>query len=332
MKLLRAASPFKTRGIFAALGLLLAFLAPLSGCERPAPEPLRIASSPWPGYEPLYLARDLGYFDAERVALFELPSSDITMESFRNRSSDIASLTLDEVLELLHDGVPLRIMLVMDISNGADAVMAAPSIKKLSDLKGKRIATTNIPLGFYMLSRLLEKAGLSRADVQVFPMAESAHEAFYREKRADAAITFEPFKTRLAQAGAHKIFDSADIPNEIFDLLVVHEDAYLARRGEVCAIARQWYRTLAYMRSRPDDAAQRVARRLGVDVGEYRAMMEGIVIPPLAETRRLLWGGQPAIVASAQKLTAVMLRERQLQRPVDVAAALDPSFSACFDE
>lgn len=106
------------QAIFAGLVLWIA------SCSESPPEPLRIVSSPWPGYEPLYLARDLGYFGNNRVNLFELPSADINMESFRNGSIDLATLTLDEAIELLRDGIKLRILLVMDFSNGADAVLA----------------------------------------------------------------------------------------------------------------------------------------------------------------------------------------------------------------
>ena len=69
--------------------LFIASLLLLSCGEAPQ-EPLRISSSPWPGNEPLYLARDLGYFNRERVNLYELPSADINLESFRNPANRVA--------------------------------------------------------------------------------------------------------------------------------------------------------------------------------------------------------------------------------------------------
>ncbi len=310
------------------LAVSLMFL--LAGCEGPPLAPLRVASSPWPGYEPLYLARDLGYLGDERVNLFELPSADITMESFRNRSTDLATLTLDEVLELMHDGTKLRILLVLDVSNGADAVMARPEIKTLADLKGKRIAMENIPLGSYMLSRLLEAAGLTRADVTIIPMSESKHDLFYRQGKADAVITFEPFKTRLAQAGAHVLFDSSRIPNEIFDLLMVHEDVYQARRDEICQLVGQWFHTLDYMRDQPADAAARISRRLRVNATEYHEMMRGIHLPSSAENVKMLGGAEPALLVPARKLAAIMRQEGQLTGPVDARMAIDPAFAECL--
>jgi NitT/TauT family transport system substrate-binding protein len=309
---------------FASLSVAL-----LTACGEKPSEPLRIASSPWPGYEPLYLARDLGYLPANRATVFELPSSDITLESFRNRSADLATLTLDETLDLLQSGIKLRIVAVMDSSNGADAVMARPEIKTLRDLKGRRIAIENIPLGVYMLTRTLNAAGLTRADVQVVPLSENKHEQLYKQNKVDALITFEPFKSQLTALGAHIIFDSSRIPNEIFDLLVVHESVYQQRKADVCNIARQWYRTLGYMHTAPEDSEQRIARRLGVDVPAYRNMAAGIVIPTLTQNRALLAGDHPALLPAAKLLTHVMLHEGQLHSTVDLRTALAPDLQEC---
>ncbi len=52
-------------------------LAILGGCaEEPAP-PIRIGTNPWPGYEFLHLADELGYFEEEgvEVRLVELTSN-----------------------------------------------------------------------------------------------------------------------------------------------------------------------------------------------------------------------------------------------------------------
>lgn len=319
----------KTR-LGTALACLLCALSLASCGGRESQTPLRIASSPWPGYEPIYLARDIGYLPKDQANIFELPSSDITLESFRNRSADMATLTLDETIDLLAGGAKVRILFVMDTSNGADAVMASPHIRQLSDLKEKRIAITNIPLGVYMLSRLLDAAKLERKDVQVLPSSENQHATMYRQGKADAFITFEPFKSELAGMGAHVIFDSSHIPNEVLDLMVVHEDVFQNRHQEVCHVARQWFRTLDYIKQSPDDAIRRMSKRLGVGTNEYRQMADGIKIPSRQENRTLLLGQQPLIAPAAQKLLQVMLREGQLHKSVDLSAALPAEAESCL--
>ena len=326
MKSLKARLPGASLLLMATAILLLA------ACDGRQEPPLRIASSPWPGYEPLYLAKELGYLPPEKVKLYELPSSDITLEAFRNNSADIATLTLDETLDLIQSGVKLRILAALDVSHGADAVMAKPNIRKLSDLKGKRIAILNIPLGVYMLSRTLEKAGLTRKDVTVIPVAESKHEEMYRLGKADAFITFDPFKTALSKLGAHVLFDSSMIPNEIFDLMLVREEVFQTRREEVCDVARQWLRTLQYMRLSPEHTSVTIAKRLSITPEEYHAMVQGIRTPSLQENIELLSGQQPRILDAAKRLQAVMLEEHQLTRGIDISPALIPDLNACLTE
>lgn len=312
--------------------IAMVLLSQLTACEGKHDAPLRIASSPWPGYEPLYLAKEIGYLTPEKARLFELPSSDITLESFRNHSADIATLTLDETLDLMESGVKLRILMALDVSNGADAVMANPKVKRLADLKGKRIAVLNIPLGVYMLSRTLDAAGLTRKDVTVIPSAESKHEEMYRLGKADAFITFDPFKTGLANQGAKVLFDSSRIPNEIFDLMLVREEVYQTRRADVCNVARQWLRTLEYMRQSPDAAADSIAKRLGVTPQEYRTMVQGIKTPTLEENLALLGGEEPGILNVAKRLNAVMVGEGQLKHDIDIRPSLAPDLQACIVE
>ena len=312
--------------------IYLIVLCFLTSCTEPSEEPLRISSSPWPGYEPLYLARDLNYLPSDKVHIFELPSSDINMESFRNRSTDVSTLTLDETLELLHDGIMLRILLIMDISNGGDAVLAKPEIKNMGDIKGKRISIVNITLGLYMLNRFLDHAGLERNDVEVFPMPESNQEYFFLQGDADVVITFEPVKSRLLKHGMHVIFDSSEIPNEIFDLLVVHEDVYKKRKDDLCFVAQQWFKTLNYIKQNKLDAAERITRRLHLNTDQFDILMTGMVLPDRKQNIELLGGSNPGLISPAKRLVEIMRNEKQLLRQVDVKNAIDPEFARCFNQ
>lgn len=302
----------------------------ITSCSEAPKEPLRVASSPWPGYEPLYLARELEYLKEDKVNLFEMPSSDMNMESFRNHSADLATLTLDETLHLLNKGTKLRILNVLDVSHGGDAVLAHPSIKKLSDIKGKRIAIMNITLGLYMLKRLLDKAGVDRKDVTVFPMAENKQINFYKKGKADVVITFDPVKTKLEKLGAKIIFDSTDIPNEIFDLLLVHEDVYMNRRKDVCQITNAWFKSLEYLKNKPKDSSIRISKRLGIMPEEVPKMMQGIILPTREENKKILGGDNPSLLEPAHKLSELLVKEKMIDGMIDVSVAIDTSFANCY--
>ncbi|CAD6881248.1 Hydroxymethylpyrimidine ABC transporter, substrate-binding component [Methylomonas albis] len=308
----------------------LAVMLSIAGCSPP-PEPLRIVSSPWPGYEPLYLARDLGYLQESLVRITELPSSNLNMEAFSNGSTDLSTLTLDETLTLLARGQKLRILLVMDVSNGADGVVAKPEIKSLAELKGRRVGMENIPLGAYILSRVLDMSGVDSADINVIPMPEDKHEKAYLQGKIDAAITMEPFKTKLIQAGAHVLLDSSQIPDEIFDLIVVREDVYLTRREELCHLSQQWFRTLDHVQANKHDAYTHMGKRLGMDAEAFSAAIGGLKVPSRQENQRLLGGNQPGLLTPARRLSDIMQHRQMLSEAVDIAASIDTSFTNCME-
>lgn len=79
---------------------LISFLRLISiiGCEPRLHNILKVGTNLWPGYESLYLAQNLGFFDNKAIKLIEMPSATEVAHAFRNKTLDIAALTLDESL------------------------------------------------------------------------------------------------------------------------------------------------------------------------------------------------------------------------------------------
>src|SRR6476646_3236684 len=119
--------------VLACLVLSLA----LSGCMREPEAALRIGTNVWIGSEPLYLARDLGRLDSDHVQLVEYPSASEVLRAFRNQAIDGMVISLDELIGLAADGLQPRIVLVVDVSNGADVVVGRAGMRSMHDLKGR---------------------------------------------------------------------------------------------------------------------------------------------------------------------------------------------------
>jgi len=205
---------------------LLIVLILLGGCSTQEDSPLRVGTNIWPGYEPLYLAQSLGNYAQVPIRLVEYPSASEVMRAFRNQTLEAAALTLDEVLALREDGIPVTVVLVNDVSDGADVIVARQGISSMKALKGKKIALEAGALGAYMITRALEINGMTLEDIQVINKDVNMHEAALLHKEVDAAVTFEPVRTRLLNAGGNEIFNSRKIPGEIVDVLVVR-NSYL---------------------------------------------------------------------------------------------------------
>ena len=133
----------------------LAILVPLvflGGCMHEPEPPLRIGTNVWIGSEPLYLARELGYLDREAIQLVEYPSASEVSRAFRNQAIDGMVVSLDELFVLATDELLPRIVLIVDVSDGADVVVGRSGMRAMKDLRGKRVAVESGALGAFVMS------------------------------------------------------------------------------------------------------------------------------------------------------------------------------------
>jgi len=296
--------------------LLTSILLP--ACTPPPAPQIRIGTNIWAGYEPLYLARSLGLFEGTGISLLEYESSGETMRALRHGSIEAGALTLDEVLTLAHDGMDLRIVMLLDISDGADAVIAHADITDAAALRGRAIGVESSALGGYMLTRLLDKAGLKLDDVQVVPLSLNQHEKAFIDRTVDAVVTFEPVSSRLQSIGGKVIFDSSQISGEIVDVLAVRAEFIAAHPDALNALAEKWFQTLAYMQANPDIAAQRMQPRLRVPSQAIATQFKNIHMGDRHANEIFFDDTTHTAVKKASLLMQVMRAQGLLNHDIDV--------------
>lgn len=305
--------------------LVLAAVSFLAGCaNRPEP-PLRIGTNVWPGYEPLFLARDLGYYDGTPIKLVEYPSASEVLRAFRNGAIEVAALTMDEVMLLADQNQEPRIILITDISNGADVILSSKGIKKMQDLKGKVVGVEVSALGAFVLTRALEQANMSIDDVKILPVEPSKHERAFKTGEVDAVVTFEPVRSKLISSGANIIFESTQIPGEIVDVLAVRRDVLNNRSTLLRTLINGWFSAISYLEKNPSDAGRRMAPREGVDPAQFLNSLKGLHIPDINENLRLLSGGHAQFLSGTDTLARVMVEKRLISKEVKAADLLDDS-------
>lgn len=304
------------RRVLAGLGGA-ALLPLLGGCG--ASRPVAIASHVWPGYELIFLARKMGWLPPERVALLEAETATDSIAALRLGKVDGAALTLDEVLRVRGEGIPLTVILVFDVSVGADVVLARPGIAGLAGLKGKRIGVEDQGRGALMLHRLLEKAGLGPQEVVPVQIKAEGHMASWSASGLDAIITYEPSATEIEKRGARPIFDSRQIPGEIIDVLAVKPEAVRKSRDDLQFLLAAHFRGLQHFFINREDAIYRIAARMKLSPDETLEAFRGLDLPDLAANRSWLSGDRSGLLSTARRLADVMAAAKLLRRPDSLA-------------
>ncbi|OIR17761.1 putative aliphatic sulfonates-binding protein precursor [mine drainage metagenome] len=306
----------------------LAFVCILSGYFWLANnKPISIAANVWLGYEPMFMARNEGWLNKDQVRLVETKSVAASLKALADGEVDGAALTLDEVLKARVTGLPLSVVMVFNVSAGADMLVVKPNIKNLSDLRGKRIGVEESSVGEVMLSEILQQAGLTKQDVTLVKVPVDNQVDAWARNQVDAAITYEPVASQLLAQHAVKIFDSRQIPNTIVDVLVMRSDKL--DHGHVSALRHlisAHFRALAHLTHNPQDTAYRMATHLGLPASGVLEAYRGLLLPDADNNFRLLSGQNPKLGDTARKLSNVMVKANLLKKNDTLAALINADF------
>ncbi|MBU0593154.1 MAG: ABC transporter substrate-binding protein [Gammaproteobacteria bacterium] len=313
------------RNILRALSTA-ALLPLLNACGAQQSRPLVVASHVWPGYELMFLARREGWLPAESLNLLETVSATASLAALADGKADGAALTLDEVLRARAEGIRLTIVLVFDISAGADVVLARPNIHTLADLAGKRIGVEKTALGELVLHKLLTAAGLPDEAVSVIPVSPEGHMETWQRGQLDALITYEPTASRLKAEDTRIIYDSRDMPDTIFDVLAVRPEAVSRHQEALKKLVAGHFRALQHFRSNPQDAAFRLAGRMHLEAREVLDAYRGLQLPDIRANRSLMDINKGHLLSAARELSQVMARAGLLARPDDLGNLVRTDF------
>lgn len=273
------------------------------------------------------LARALGWFDEQQVKLVETGSATDSLKLLEQGKIDGAGLTLDEVLRAREMGIPLSVLLVCDISAGADVLLVRPDIKTLADLRGRRVGVEDGALGALMLYQVLQSAGLSIDQVKPVSLTVDQHVQAWKRGEIDAVITYEPAAKQILAMGGGRLFDSRQIPDVILDVLAVRTSVLdSAHAAALRQLVAAHLRALHHIDSNPEDAAYRMAARFKLPPDQVLAEFKGLVMPDLENNIRLIATSTPQVLKSASAIADVMRKAGILHRQANFEELLRGEF------
>lgn len=297
----------------------------LAACTAAPEKPLRLGTNAWIGYEPLYLAREINALDQDKVRLIEYTSSVPVLHAFRNNLLDAAALTLDEALLLAQQQPDISVVAVLDISNGADALLARPEIHSLQQLQGKTVALENLATGGYLLSRALQLSGMPASAVKIRTVSAEGHEAALQSSGIAAVVSYDPQKTRMLANGANNLFDSSKIPGEIVDVLVVRDQVLQNKPQMLRHLLKGWQIAQQYLQRNRHDSLVKMQARQRLNTLQIEAALRQLTFPSVEQNQTLL-SKSGSLHKTLQLLQQHMRDSQLLPQNSALTLKLDPSW------
>jgi NitT/TauT family transport system substrate-binding protein len=317
-----------TSGLLAGAVFASALLA-----AAPAQAEVKVGVSDWPGWVAWYVAEQKGFFKKH--------GADVKLVWFANYTDSISALsagqldansqTWSDTMGPLAKGLPLKTILVNDNSAGNDALVVGPKIKSFADLKGKSIALEQFSVSHFVLVNALAKNGMKLSDVKVVNLAAGDAAAAFMSGRVDAAVVWNPWIHTIESSGKGKaLFTSKDLPGLVPDLLVAQEKSIKAKRKELVGMIKAWFDTVAFIQTKPDEAAAIMSKVVSMKPQEYKVFLPGTRFFDAKLNQEALGdASKPLSLMAVSPVVIKFLTENKLiEGKPDVAKGIDASLLA----
>jgi NitT/TauT family transport system substrate-binding protein len=260
-------------------------------------EPLKLAVGTRMGSEALMFALSGGGDpDADRLRLVEMTGATALSRALENEVVDAAILSLDEALQMNDAGHPVRIALILEESNGADALLAKEEVREIAELKRKRVGVEVRSSGHYLLHKALESGGLTLADVELIPLTARETPSALATGEVDALVVTEPDGQRVGQEGVRRLFDSSRLEHPILRVLAVREAVWEKHKGVLGGVVESFLRAQPGMNAEDEVFVEFMERRTRLPREAIRECLKRSRFPGRQEMREWAASGRLAEV------------------------------------
>lgn len=239
---------------------------------------INIAMVTFPGYAPLYVAKEKGFFNGVDVELKRIESIGDIRAAMRSGDINVYAATYD-IYQSTKDVPPAGVgFLAIDESHGADGVAVAKNINSVKDLKNKKVGAEPGFPPYLVLQYLLDKEGMTLKDLDFKDMPTTDAGNAFAAGKLDAAGIYEPALSASVKARpGSKIFaSSADVPGLVQDLLFADEKLAKENPEALQKIVEGWYKALDYINTNHDESYEIMAKAFGVTKAEMEDFKTGV--------------------------------------------------------
>ena len=239
---------------------------------------------------------------------------------------DGANIATHTALRLISSGTPITVVLLLDQSNSADAMIAGPGVATVADLKGKKVAYEEGTTSDILLRYALSQNAMTITDITKVPTPANNVGNVLIAKKVDAGVTYEPYltSTTTADPSIKVIYKAEALPGLIGDVFVVRNDYLAAHPGQIYGLLRAWGDSVDYYNASKADAQAIIEKAIGADQGSLKTAFDGVTLYDLKGAKDLMTGG--AYGKTLAMVKQIATDAGIITSPVDETKVVDSSF------
>jgi NitT/TauT family transport system substrate-binding protein len=271
------------------IGLVAVAVAVATWQENIRPATLRLAVSAWPTSRLIHSANYYHYFprNLNLEILDKGPYYTATEQALASGQADAAILELSDAGRLTSQGVPLKIVAVIDYTKTEFSMVARAGILDLKDLKGGRLVIEAGSASEIDLFTTLQAAGLKTEDINIQVLEETEALALFLAGEADAIVIAGPIVGEANSLQGSHVLDASEDPfNLSADVVVFRQDYLEAEPARATAFLAGWFKMIDDMNRNENQRRQILsilALKQGVTMREVVAQLADFKLFSLSE-------------------------------------------------
>jgi NitT/TauT family transport system substrate-binding protein len=296
--------------------------------SKPEAGTFKMGIEPWLGYGPWRIAEKNKLFERQgmSVKITNFDTDDQINAAIAAKKLDGANIATHTALRLAAAGLPITIVLLLDQSTTADAILGGPKTPSIKALAGKSVAYEPGTTSDILLRYALEQNGMKFSDIKAVssPAAHAGVAAL--AGKVDAAVTYEPYLTiALKQKKGFKlIYTAAKNPGLIGDVFVVRNDVLESKPGQILALIKAWGAAVGQYRTNKGPSQAIITKAVGAKPGDLTTAFNGVILYNLAQNESQLHGRY--IKKTIVDVKKIATQAGLIKGSVDLSTLIDTQF------
>lgn len=241
-------------------------------------EKVTIGMVTFPGYAPLYLAKEKEFFDNIDVDLVRIEAIGDLRSAMISGSIDMYIATPDIYQSVENQEPPGVGFLAIDESNGADGIAVMNDVNSMADLKGKKLGAEPGFPPYFILQYMLNKNGMTMSDINFRDISSQDAGNAFVAKQLDAVGTYEPYlsKSTELRKDSKILVSSADLKGLIVDIIFANEEITNNKPEILKEVSNGWFKAVEYYQNNHNESMKIMAKAFGVSPEEMIDIKSGL--------------------------------------------------------
>jgi NitT/TauT family transport system substrate-binding protein len=223
-------------------------------------------------------------------------------------SLDAAFASLWDVMQVDPGNDKPVVIMVSNISHGADGMIAQPAIQSVENLRGKRVGAKLGTVNHLILLEALKLHNVNPRDVTIEDVSNETAAQMIEQGKLDGAVLWEPMLGETAKKmKGNIIFTTKDLDSLVIDTFMSRSQVVNSKQAELTRFISTWFEVMSAVDTKPTEVFEQVGKALGQSgesfASDYSGLKKGDI-----EMQKRMFQAAGRLKGATQQLTQ-LLRE-----------------------